>query len=250
MEVHNHPHTPRKKWTHYFWEFLMLVLAVFCGFLAEYQLEHTIEHQREKQFMISMVEDLEKDVINLENQLDLAKVQYEKLDSLTEMIYEGRREQLHIRNMYELQRRYLYPISLRLINRTELQLTNSGGMRLIRNRNVADSIINYWSAKELLYELKENINAYRNKAKDISFTLFNNNYYKHKELRSTDLSLDPAKGEPELLTKNPTVLSEFANVISHMSDMLKFNYRQNRLGRQIENAKRLIQLIKNEYRLG
>jgi hypothetical protein len=28
-------HTSRKKWTHYFWEFLMLFLAVFCGFLAE-----------------------------------------------------------------------------------------------------------------------------------------------------------------------------------------------------------------------
>ena len=47
MEVHHHAHTARKKWTHYFWEFLMLFLAVFCGFLAEYQLEHTIEHNRE-----------------------------------------------------------------------------------------------------------------------------------------------------------------------------------------------------------
>jgi len=43
MEVHHHGHTERKKWTHYFWEFLMLFLAVFCGFLAEYQLEHKIE---------------------------------------------------------------------------------------------------------------------------------------------------------------------------------------------------------------
>ena len=43
MEVHAHTHTERKKWTHYFWEFLMLFLAVFCGFLAEYQLEHNID---------------------------------------------------------------------------------------------------------------------------------------------------------------------------------------------------------------
>ena len=57
MEVHHHSHLASgethtssppagragKKWTHYFWEFLMLFLAVFCGFLAEYQLEHTIE---------------------------------------------------------------------------------------------------------------------------------------------------------------------------------------------------------------
>ncbi len=28
MDVHAHPHTPRKKWTYYFWEFLMLFVAV------------------------------------------------------------------------------------------------------------------------------------------------------------------------------------------------------------------------------
>ena len=39
MEVHHHAHHEGKKnWKSYFWEFLMLFLAVFCGFLAEYQL--------------------------------------------------------------------------------------------------------------------------------------------------------------------------------------------------------------------
>ena len=61
MEVHQHTHTPRKKWTHYLWEFLMLFLAVFCGFLAENQREHMIEHQREKEYIKSFVEDLEID---------------------------------------------------------------------------------------------------------------------------------------------------------------------------------------------
>ncbi|HEY5969946.1 MAG TPA: hypothetical protein VIU35_18315, partial [Chitinophagaceae bacterium] len=61
MEVHAHSHTARKKWTHYFWEFLMLFLAVFCGFLAENQREHMIEHSREKVYMTSLVEDLQKD---------------------------------------------------------------------------------------------------------------------------------------------------------------------------------------------
>jgi hypothetical protein len=53
MEVHHHSHTSRKKWTHYFWEFLMLFLAVFCGFLAEYQLEHKIEKDKEWQYIIA-----------------------------------------------------------------------------------------------------------------------------------------------------------------------------------------------------
>ena len=249
MEVHQHTHTPRKKWTHYFWEFLMLFLAVFCGFLAEYQLEHVIENQREKQFMRSMVEDLEKDIASLENESKLVKTQYEKLDSLTEMIFEGELGQFQVTKMYELQRRYLYPLTLKLINRTELQLTNSGGMRLIRNKRVADSIIHYWSITELLYETKNNSNAHRDRAKDISFIIFNNKYYNHKENFSLGPPLDPSKGEPALLTRNPAVLSEFANRISHMSDLLKFNYKHGRVDRQANNAKRLIQLIKKEYHL-
>ena len=63
MEVHD-MHIPRKKWTHYFWEFLMLFLAVFCGFLAEYRLEHMIEKDRENQYMLSsMIKDLEHDLV-------------------------------------------------------------------------------------------------------------------------------------------------------------------------------------------
>ena len=67
MEVHAHTHTPRKKWTHYFWEFLMLFLAVFCGFLAEYQLEHKIEKERGKQYIQSVYEDLKEDTASLAN---------------------------------------------------------------------------------------------------------------------------------------------------------------------------------------
>ena len=58
MEVHAHTHTPRKKWTHYFWEFLMLFLAVTLGFFVENQREHYIENKRERQYMHSFYEDL------------------------------------------------------------------------------------------------------------------------------------------------------------------------------------------------
>ena len=63
MEVHAHTHTERKKWTHYFWEFLMLFLAVFCGFLAEYQLEHKIESDREKVYIKNLYDDLKSDTV-------------------------------------------------------------------------------------------------------------------------------------------------------------------------------------------
>ncbi len=34
---------------------------MFCGFLAEYQLEYTIEHQREKEYAKLLLNDLRSD---------------------------------------------------------------------------------------------------------------------------------------------------------------------------------------------
>jgi hypothetical protein len=68
MEIHAHTHTERKKWTHYLWEFLMLFLAVFCGFLAENQREHMVEHQREKEFIKSLIVDIQNDAKLIDDQ--------------------------------------------------------------------------------------------------------------------------------------------------------------------------------------
>ena len=251
MEVHKHPHhvTHKKKWTEYLLEFLMLFLAVFLGFIAENIREHSVEHTREKQYMQSMVEDLGIDVFNLENASKQVMLQYAGLDSLTKIIYEGNLDRLQVRRMYQLQRKFLYPLTLKLISRTELQLTNSGGMRLIRNRQVTDSIIKYWSTTEDIYSTRDAINTHRGKAKDISFTLFNNKYYKHAEEFSLDSSLNPILGDPELMTKSSAALIEFANRVSHMTDLLKYNYKQGRIDKQAANARRLIGLIKKEYQL-
>jgi len=89
MEVHAHTHTERKKWTHYLWEFLMLFLAVFCGFLAENQREHMIEHQREKKYIVSLIKDVELDIASLENSVALRKIQLSYFDSLTTILKQG-----------------------------------------------------------------------------------------------------------------------------------------------------------------
>src|SRR5687768_3128800 len=68
MEVHHHGHVhEKKKWKEYVFQFFMLFLAVFCGFLAEYQLEHKIERDKEKEYIHSMAEDLKNDTLSLGN---------------------------------------------------------------------------------------------------------------------------------------------------------------------------------------
>ncbi len=154
MEVHAHTHTARKKWTHYFWEFLMLFLAVFCGFLAEYQLEHKIEKDREKQFMQTMAEDLSSDTAQLNRLISARKTRVWQLDTLFNMIAsdEYLKEGRKVYELYELP----YWDILRFFpsDRTMQQLKNGGNLRLIRKRNVSNALISYdvWIRNRKEYE--------------------------------------------------------------------------------------------------
>src|SRR5258705_6884753 len=86
MEVHAHAHTERKKWTHYLWEFLMLFLAVFCGFLAENLREHSIEHQREKQYALTLYEDIKSDTAALTESIADCDYVTARIDSFRTMV--------------------------------------------------------------------------------------------------------------------------------------------------------------------
>jgi hypothetical protein len=68
METHTHylHEAQAKKWTHYLFEFLMLFLAVFLGFVAENVREGVIEKHREQQYMQSMNEDLKGDTVHFQ----------------------------------------------------------------------------------------------------------------------------------------------------------------------------------------
>ena len=144
MEVHAHSHTPRKKWTHYFWEFLMLFLAVFCGFMAEYALDHKIEADREKQYALSMLEDLKSDTTALNRIILLRTNRIVVHDSLFLLLNESR-DSTDLSRLYVLSFLVGRLATLQFINndRTIQQLKNSGALRLIRKRVVSDSIIMY-----------------------------------------------------------------------------------------------------------
>ena len=142
MEVHAHTHTERKKWTHYFWEFLMLFLAVFCGFLAEYQLEHTIEHQREKQYIRSLVSDIKSDINQLE---ELDKEWAECFNATDTLLKYLSGKGLYTNSGPALSLVYHSTGFTDFVSNdgTIQQLKNSGGLRLLRKSKITDSIMAY-----------------------------------------------------------------------------------------------------------
>ena len=98
MEVHHHAHNPaephhKKNWKSYFWEFLMLFLAVFCGFLAEYQLEHKIERDKEKVYVQNLLEDLKADTAIYNEYTRNNKGLFNSIDTLILLIKSPERKQ-------------------------------------------------------------------------------------------------------------------------------------------------------------
>ncbi|MBK7561505.1 MAG: hypothetical protein IPQ06_15795 [Chitinophagaceae bacterium] len=244
MEVHAHTHTARKKWTHYFWEFLMLFLAVFCGFLAENKREHMIEHQREKKLARSLVNDIIADTLRLHAIIEARTEKGWMMDSLSSILNAG--------PPYDSTNTIYYyavfaprTILYRFIpNEGTLdQLKNAGGLRLIQKGFIADSITKYdASIRSLLrqQDLEESaMGDYRN----ISHRFFDGRVF-NRMMNPDNI--------PSLPTGNPPLIS-FSK-----ADLTEFNYKlfvvqaQNRVNRRecrrlLTQANNLLIILKEEY---
>lgn len=142
MEVHAHSHTERKKWYHYFWEFLMLFLAVYCGFLAENIREHKVEKERGIQFVKSFYEDLKKDTLRLTGFIDVENAKIKSLSTYTDCYAELEKNPRSTSCIFELIKNSSFNNPFQYTDRTIRQLANAGGYRLLP-KNDADSIIEY-----------------------------------------------------------------------------------------------------------
>jgi hypothetical protein len=144
METHAyHLHrAPGKKIWHYFFEFLMLFLAVFCGFIAENWREQLREHQREKEFIRSIVEDIKSDTLHSNRTILQLKRIKSGIDSVLIMLSSPE----IVDNSNDAYKLWTKNLGLEVFvsnDRTIQQLKSSGELRLIRNKAVSDRIMDY-----------------------------------------------------------------------------------------------------------
>ena len=243
MEVHAHSHTARKKWTHYFWEFLMLFLAVFCGFLAEYQLEHKIEKDRVNQYMRSMVEDLKSDILMLEINVTLRKNRLTMIDSLVDLLNSPQRNKSG-NDIYFFARSSSPPVNIFPNDGTIQQLKSSGNLRLIRNNQIANSIMAYdQKMRGALFEMGDEVEV-RAEYRQLARKLFNTNVF--FEIIATD-TIDRPVNNPQLYSSDAGLINEFIGQLQYVKRV-----HQSQLIRSEEllvQAKQLTIDIKKEYHL-
>jgi hypothetical protein len=149
----------------------MLFLAVFCGFLAEYQLEHIIEHNREKQFIRSFIEDLKTDTAAIRQNITFRQNKMKAMDTLM-LLLNSQQIKGHENDLYYLGRSFVRGVRFQSNDRTITQLKNSGSLRLIRNERAADSMISYQKLVEYIYYNQEDDRIERREADPLLSHIF------------------------------------------------------------------------------
>ena len=213
----------------------MLFLAVFCGFLAEYQLEHMIEHKREKQYVESMVHDIIEDTAKLSMIIDITSKKTNGIDSLLKNIFTTPYTDSSIKKMYGLTYYLSYRANMTFTKRTITQLKNSGGLRLIRNMEASDSIVVYDQACESAEKQFDVLYLHQLKARDLEYKIF-----------------DPRCRLPDnknhkLLDDNVRLMMEYANWVS--GTKYTHLYYGQLLKNLLKSATRTIEFLKKEYQL-
>ena len=155
MEVHHHSHTSGKKWTHYFWEFLMLFLAVLAGFFAENLREHHIEVKREKQYIQSLAADLKDDIRLLKEGMEFQSIKIRMMDSLIELCNYPEILKKDPDRFYYLARIGTRTRPFANNSRTYDQLKSSGNFRLITNLEVSNRIMSYYEEFPYLHQMED-----------------------------------------------------------------------------------------------
>ena len=245
MEVHHHSHKShgKKNWKSYFWEFLMLFLAVFCGFLAEYQLEHKIERDREKIYMQNMLDDLKADTAIYTDYLTRNEVVRGLVDTVTVLIKRPDRKKYISKLAFSARIYTAKWKQIAMVKRTYEDMKSSGHLRLIRKKEVAGKVSSYYNS---LSEL----DTYNNVG-----MMWSNNYAQAMaKLFDGEALLKIIKEKKQVPLTADAMISEDKIAINELLTSAGYFYGALSLNNIVasnrnQDAKQLIELIKKEYHL-
>jgi len=243
MEVHQHAHHGGKKnWRSYFWEFLMLFLAVFCGFLAEYKLEHIVEHQKGIQYIHSLEVDIQVDTAKLSALITEFEQKKSGLDSMLESI-KGISSLSNSNGLYNyLKYTTDYPDFI-YTDRTMQQLKNAGGLRMIPDKESADRIVMYDAAiKRILLTEELELNPNQQSLKRLTIAIFDFSSVPDFENKFSSGHFDYRLS---LLRYDKYMLKEYYNEIWIMNR--KVGQHTKNLVKAKLTAEQLLQFLKEKY---
>lgn len=179
MEVHHHAHHEhgRKNWKSYFWEFIMLFLAVFCGFLAENQREHYVESLRAKEYAKSLLNDMKDDTTEIGGGIRQNTFMISAFDSCISIGKENIDKPTVPGRFYYYSRFSTNGYAIDWNRSTLTQLVQSGSLRYLQNKTLVSKLNKYHALQSLIGANNETDHLVRNKIIEIRSKLMAVRYY-------------------------------------------------------------------------
>ncbi len=234
----------KRNWKSYFKEFFMLFLAIFCGFLAENYRESLSAQKIEKEYILSLVDDLKTDTANLGLYINFRKEKSVLMDSLARMMLSENRGSMG-NQIYFLARQVFNEQAFFYSDGTMQQLKNAGNLRLIGKRNVVNELLKYEKKVKVLEEWDENDNRTKTTFREIGGKVFNS--LELNKTMDSEMRFVMPTTNPQLITDDLTIINEIAFQIHYLSKMTKGNSL--RAASLKSDAARLLELIHSEYKL-
>ncbi len=255
MEVHHHGHVhEKKKWKEYVFQFLMLFLAVFCGFLAEYQLEHTIEHQRAQVYAANLSEELKKDTASLNELIDETEIVIGKLDTFC--LYSTEKTKRNVSNgMLYYYSSYTTFIEFFSSNNTTIeQMKGSGNLRIMGNA-ISQKISGYSKKLSQLDNEYQLTKSEFSKIEELYFKIFDGyitdylSFSTEFDRSSFHINRDSVfELALPLISDDPKLMREFTGWLKFETSIYKMQNRDH-LRPLKQFAIELLALLKKEYQL-
>jgi hypothetical protein len=247
MEVHHHPKVEKKNFKEYFLEFLMIFLAVTMGFFAEQIRESFVEHNHEKEYIQSFYEDLSQDQKNLPALSDWIQTDINVCDSL-KLRLKNVTIKTKANDIYVDFRFLIRQLGIKnfVTHRTILQLQNAGEMRLIRNKQVTDSILEYYKNVETIGALQDYSLMQKGKLRDLYAPLLKSDDWDKVTAKNSDDIIHP-RDNLYLKSVDPDVINNCLLEISDIKGIHK-GFKNEVIDLRNEGM-RLKKLIDQRYRV-
>jgi hypothetical protein len=228
----NHRYPSGKKFSHFLFEFLMVFLAITGGYFANNLRENMIDRNREKEYIAGLIHDIEIDTASVKEIIAKKVNMIKGLDSLILYLENPIPKSEEIK-FYIYCTRYLNSYqNFTARDITISQLQNVGSLRLVKSKEILDSIVMYYS----------NIDSYDNQTK---FAILS--FQQIMEIEIEHFDFKKLKSGKDLVLPSSKVLSLFYNRIVLMQVLLKTDLAWS--NSVYDEGKALIEFLEKEYNM-
>ncbi len=253
MEVHHHAHHEhgKRNWKSYFWEFLMLFLAVSLGAYVENIRESNLHEKEVKTHIYSLITDLQTDIALFDSVADRNTYSAEMADSLIELLHSDLGNTIDI---YFTARSVTANNGYGYSNSKSFdQMKSSGLLRYIKPKKLLDSIGTYYASFQWLDNQTELMRLKINEIHRSNANLFDS--YVFNEMMKVRLAsfgggrtiISKPSGKLSLLSNGIKDINAVSISYHYYGTTTKF-YKRSLL--DLKNmAASLIELIKRDYHL-